>query len=706
MLHRGVNDDSILSGISTVRDPFLELADGIHEYTEDVNRVYAIPEFLELAMTMREYLAYPGYDCHALPGFLQMAGVMHRYLEYAHQEDHWDPSSHFYNNPSRALQTVFEHMGFHIDEVVIRDMYGLFDRYIVCNIYPTWDWQVLKDENIDLSAFHVRLCRDIPKITSYMSQPVHEYNSGWGIPKWSTTFKDVNGYDTIEEAAVAEIMDIADGYLDYENDFDLWFDPFAIWLREAPYAGTRWVWHQNLTWYPHGYVYVPVWCEDPKAIEWAGRWGPPPQPPHEQVEHYPAFDITVRRNVPRALLLERHLCRVEFDTQLLYDCNCKAKETAGQKLDMWGFPKHHCPRIFPRERGLMSTVELVFWDMSDAWARVQTYENDYDLWDDALVAFNDISDALEGHVSYTPPPYFGHYLDLPAEIRELITEYYLLGESKAGRLSKCQHYDAWEHACCMWEYPDLLVACDSQKYRGFFPDPATGRAPFGWLPSLASTSQQMLGEVTVHMLRNTKKFHLKYVSRTEHFKIAHWFRRFLEAFPDYEGVDAIRCLNFPHAHWFNDSSQQLIFERNPEMDLAAACRRLRRLEMTFHTTKVTMPDPENIYERIPRPILDMVRHWRLHAIFKCKELQEVYFDGIYFRPARGGAPTDLNPLFDLAKWIKKVYLYIHRRNIKVEVGRRWGEWRGYVPGDLVELDEGDMAEVEMWRKTGPSAPGT
>jgi hypothetical protein len=64
-------------------------------------------------------------------------------------------------------------------------------------------------------------------------------------------------------------------------------------------------------------------------------------------------------------------------------------------------------------------------------------------------------------------------MDLPAELRELVTHEYLKLERAAGRLNKHCHHDNFGSRCCVWDFPEVLIACDNQM----FPPPGMGRAP-------------------------------------------------------------------------------------------------------------------------------------------------------------------------------------------------------------------------------------
>jgi hypothetical protein len=58
-------------------------------------------------------------------------------------------------------------------------------------------------------------------------------------------------------------------------------------------------------------------------------------------------------------------------------------------------------------------------------------------------------------------------MDLPAELCELVTHEYLKLERAAGRLSKQCHHDNFGSRCCVWDFPEVLIACDNQDLTMF-----------------------------------------------------------------------------------------------------------------------------------------------------------------------------------------------------------------------------------------------
>ncbi|KAH7409797.1 hypothetical protein DE146DRAFT_751520 [Phaeosphaeria sp. MPI-PUGE-AT-0046c] len=235
---------------------------------------------------------------------------------------------------------------------------------------------------------------------------------------------------------------------------------------------------------------------------------------------------------------------------------------------------------------------------------------------------DDLAVALPSDQSATGVPSFTLFNQLPPELRAEVIDSYLMMEREDGRLSKHCHYDGWGSRCCVWEYPDLLIACDNQDPETF-PSPTTGRTPEGWMPALAFTDKAMLGEVTVHMLQHTSRFDLKYISENPDFKIATWFREFLESIPG--GNNTVQYLNFPHMHRFNSMRSPPALT-NPSVDLMAACKNLRKVDMTFHASvlhKGLQPDSEKYGSAYTAQ--ELVDRFHLEPVLECEKLEEVYF---------------------------------------------------------------------------------
>jgi hypothetical protein len=119
--------------------------------------------------------------------------------------------------------------------------------------------------------------------------------------------------------------------------------------------------------------------------------------------------------------------------------------------------------------------------------------------------------------------------------------------------------------------------------------------------------------------------------------------------------------------------------------------------MTLHSSKVTICDESTNWIRQQLAITAIVDRFKLQSIFDCQNLEHVYIDGIYVRPSHGGAPSDLNMVEDLSKWIIKGFLMRRypSKGVQVEIVRRCSAWQGRVAGVLVALQEQDLWEVEV-----------
>jgi hypothetical protein len=314
--------------------------------------------------------------------------------------------------------------------------------------------------------------------------------------------------------------------------------------------------------------------------------------------------------------------------------------------------------------------------------------SDNGIKDDALVpALRDfdldnteIEDPHEGS-----EPTFHPFQRLPAELRMMLVHQYLLLEREAGRLSEHIHHDEFGNRCCIWKYPKLLIACDNQT-QNMFPRPETARAPPGWLPALAFTNKTVLGEVVVYVLQNTERIDLKYIRTNADFKIATWFRKFLAAIPGGDGVNAVKYLNFPHMQWFNSVSATAT-HTNSSIELMAGCLNLRKVDMTFHASKLVKSSG------LPCTALNLVEHFQLRPMLECEKLENIYFDGIHVRARGGGSPANLESLVPLARWLLKAFIVRRGQKVEIEVARRWGWWNGRLAGTFIQLDDEDIADV-------------
>jgi hypothetical protein len=94
------------------------------------------------------------------------------------------------------------------------------------------------------------------------------------------------------------------------------------------------------------------------------------------------------------------------------------------------------------------------------------------------------------------------------------------------------------------------------------------------LPSLASTNKQIYDELVIHMLQTTEPLSFPYNEHNS-VKIRTCFRNLLAKYPKEQAFNAIKHLNFPHTHHYNETRVgRVIDERNPDIELMLRCPRL------------------------------------------------------------------------------------------------------------------------------------
>jgi hypothetical protein len=104
---------------------------------------------------------------------------------------------------------------------------------------------------------------------------------------------------------------------------------------------------------------------------------------------------------------------------------------------------------------------------------------------------------------------FPKFLDLPAELRLKVYHHYLHVDASTGKSPKRGHRRFSEDQdFCVWHWPGNLKVCDRAFNARLT---RTKYAP--WPPALAFANKQLLGEVTVHMIRTTEWFEFVYHSK-------------------------------------------------------------------------------------------------------------------------------------------------------------------------------------------------
>ncbi|KAF2846733.1 hypothetical protein T440DRAFT_510691 [Plenodomus tracheiphilus IPT5] len=244
-------------------------------------------------------------------------------------------------------------------------------------------------------------------------------------------------------------------------------------------------------------------------------------------------------------------------------------------------------------------------------------------------------------------PYKKEYLDLPAELREMIMHEYLLVEHDRKGVQ---------------EYPDVLTTTS--------------------LPPLAHTCKQVYDEVRLLVLRHTSRVELRHDDGQQIPDLcpSTQFRQSLAPFPGNRALAAVKHLSFPHM-------QPVHGPENASVELAMACRNLRRLDMTIHAENLYRCSLYTLWVKVPLTTRQVVQSFYLQGLLECKGLEEVRLDGVYRRPSAGGVPEDLEPLVGLGKWIM-TGLGGERAGkdpVVVELVRRWAvlEFGELVPSERV-----------------------
>jgi hypothetical protein len=174
--------------------------------------------------------------------------------------------------------------------------------------------------------------------------------------------------------------------------------------------------------------------------------------------------------------------------------------------DDYSYVEEPCPLEFLPFRNIINAAE----DYMDT-------QPEYPLYDDTMIEFLAIAEASTGGMAYERELKFHKFLLLPTELRLKVYGHYLEDarhDRRHGTLEKHLHFDNFRKPCCVWYWPEALIICDRVTEKEL---PTAKYAP--WLPALAFTNKQLLGEVTICMLQTTKWFDCKY-NETKPIKIA------------------------------------------------------------------------------------------------------------------------------------------------------------------------------------------
>jgi hypothetical protein len=266
---------------------------------------------------------------------------------------------------------------------------------------------------------------------------------------------------------------------------------------------------------------------------------------------------------------------------------------------------------------------------------------------------------------------FHRFQELPAELRLEVYTRYLAAESKtSGGISTRRHQDRFGNACCVWNWPLQLAVCDHT----FVPllDTST-LAPL--LPSLAFANKQIYDELVLHMLQTTEMCSLLYIEHKP-VKIATCFKNFLDKYSKAEAINAIKYLNFPRIHHYNETRVgRVIDERNPDIELMLRCPRLETIRMTFKWPALLSQEPSYYWQRVPRSLDNFLDHFQLRPMLGHPSLKQVYLEGIFDIDKE----ADLVCLEQFAKWVVKGFREGQGRVVDVYLHRRDHHWVGGEP---------------------------
>ncbi|KAI2486457.1 hypothetical protein Ptr902_00590 [Pyrenophora tritici-repentis] len=320
----------------------------------------------------------------------------------------------------------------------------------------------------------------------------------------------------------------------------------------------------------------------------------------------------------------------------------------------------------------------------------------YPVYDETLLAFLHLAtNAFEAITfTYQHTVSFRKFLLLPAELRLKMYTEYLKAASIEGKLKKHLHTDHFGKACCMWTWPSELTICDRKSESEL---PTAKYAP--WLPVLAFTNKQVLGEVTICMLQSTEWFIFKY-EEAKLFKIVTWFANCLATFPRIvanglettEGFAVIRKLDFPHASRYHEHCVgPVVDEKNPDICLMLECGQLDTIAMSFHWRRLV----KDFDTRQPRELEDFLDFFHFRPMLEHESMKNVYLERVY---PRDEEERTLECMDEFAKWLVRGYR-ARGREVNVYVHKRWRVFHHMTVGKKVVVEEEKKAGEGQTEKT-------
>jgi hypothetical protein len=128
-----------------------------------------------------------------------------------------------------ALKLIYKHMKYGpLEDAVFSHMTGWYDTFLLS--YPPEYERFFSrprcDDVVDRTSINILMTRDVPRAVTYMLQ-------------------EANGLVPIEELTFRHLIELAEGYLSFTNDFDIWRDEkvTAFWEFSSPVI--EWLYYEN-----------------------------------------------------------------------------------------------------------------------------------------------------------------------------------------------------------------------------------------------------------------------------------------------------------------------------------------------------------------------------------------------------------------------------------------------------------------------------
>ena len=309
-------------------------------------------------------------------------------------------------------------------------------------------------------------------------------------------------------------------------------------------------------------------------------------------------------------------------------------------------------------------------------------QKEYPLYDATTIEFIAIAEAATSATAWVYELKFHKFLDLPPELRLNVYTHLLKAAHSCQELAKHLHVDRFNNPCCTWRWPNELIICDRHSGNEL---PTAKYAP--WLPDLAFTNKQVLGEVTICMLSTTKWFDFKYEEHKP-FKIVRWFTDFLSTFPTVmvdgvattEAFAAIKCICFPHKSKYNEHRiGRVVDEKNPDVTLMLKRTNLDTIAMVFNFRQLI----KTPWAPQPRDLEDFLDFFHFEPMLEHNSVNNVYLEGVYPREGEGQTMTCL---YEFGKWLIKGFRK-RGREVSVHVHKRCGVFVRRSVGPKLVVDE-------------------